>query len=202
MSPLPRTTSAPIVTVALAGVLLAGCTGSAGAGPRPTADAERPGTATGGATGGVGPPGLSPTGGGGDPSAVPCGHVIDRLDAPPPGRVVAADTVALATGTVPANPTADTDPGRLFAKTGLVVRADASVVLSVDGTGRGAAWIGWGSPPRPGREQRLSGCPGYAGWVVFAGGFWVDEPACVLLTVRAGGRTERVRMRIGAPCPD
>ncbi|MEE6260882.1 hypothetical protein [Plantactinospora sonchi] len=193
------------VVLAAGGTLLAGCTG-----PGSTAGTDRAGTGPASATaspaGGGGPvlPGPSPTDadGTGDPLSVRCGHVIDLLDAPPPNRTLVADAVALQTGTLHPNPTGADEPARLFAKTGLVVRADAAVVLSIDGTGDGTASIGWGSPARPGREQRLPGCPEYTGWLAFAGGFWVDEPTCVSLTVRAGGRTERVRMRIGAPCPD
>jgi hypothetical protein len=133
---------------------------------------------------------------------VSCAHIIDRLDAPPTDRTVLAGVVAVEAGILQPHPSSDTDPARFFAKTGLVVRADSIVDLSVSAASAGRPWIGWGSPARPARQLRIPGCPGESGWVVFAGGFWLDEPACVPLTVRSGGREERARQGIGVDCPE
>ncbi|MFC6017471.1 hypothetical protein ACFP2T_14805 [Plantactinospora solaniradicis] len=178
------------------GLLAAGCSGPGPAGPTPTAS-RGAGPATSTAAPGGTATGSVPAGA----AVVSCGHIIDRLDAPPADRTVLADAVAMWTEILRPRTTGDTDPARLFAKTGLVVRADSVVDLSVPAASTGRPWIGWGSPARPARQLRLPGCPGESGWVVFAGGFWLDEPACVPLTVRSGGRVERARVRIGVDCP-
>jgi hypothetical protein len=99
------------------------------------------------------------------------------LAAPPPDLTVVAGVVALPIGSVlPANPSGDAGP-RLFAKAGLVVRADAVVELRVPGSSAGRLWIGWGSPGRIGTEVWLTGCPDRSGWLAFAGGYWVNAPA-------------------------
>ncbi|MBF9134350.1 hypothetical protein I0C86_36285 [Plantactinospora sp. S1510] len=184
------------VLVAIGLLATAACTGPEPAGPAvptPTGAAGPTATIT---------PGRTPT----DPapagaSLISCAHVIDHLDAPPTDRVVAVDVVAVPVRLLEVHPAGQTGPARLFAKTGLVVRADSTVDLSVPPASAGRTVIGWGSPAEPARQVRFPGCPDRTGWVAFAGGFWLHEPACVPLTVRSGGRTEQVRMSIGVDCP-
>jgi hypothetical protein len=195
----PRRAIPFLVTIGL--LTAVGCSGPAPVGPTPilSATAGR-GAASAAPTAApvVAATGTVPTGA----TVVSCAHIIDRLDAPPADRAVLVGAVAMETEILQPNPTSETDPAALFAKTGLVVRADAVVDLSVPAASTGRPWIGWGSPARPARRLRLPGCPGESGWVVFAGGFWLDEPACVPLTVRSGGREERARLRIGVGCPE
>jgi hypothetical protein len=184
--------AATVLSVAT-GVLGAACTAAEpverSAGPEPTTP---PATATPAA------PGVEPSG---DGSTVPCAHAIGALDQPEGGRTVVAGVVALPIGAVlQANPTGAARP-RWFAKDGLVVRADAVVELRVPAGSADRLRVGWGSPAQPGAVVRLAGCPDRSGWLVFAGGYWVDEPACLPLLVRAGGHQEQVRIAVGVPCP-
>jgi hypothetical protein len=180
------------VLVAAALLLASGCT--PGGPPAPT---STPGT-----TGvGVGTPSATASG----PPAIPCQDSIDHVDVPPDDLEVVLDAVALPTRhPLQANETND-PPGWLFAKYGLVVRWDATVQLLVDDPARGHARIGWGSPGRTGQALRYGGCgfPGCdrdCGWLVYAGGYTVDAPACVPVLVRSGGREARVRVGVGTRC--
>jgi hypothetical protein len=38
-------------------------------------------------------------------------------------------------------------------------------------------------------------------WLVFAGGYWTDAPACIPLLVRTAGRQTTVHIGVGTPCP-
>lgn len=91
---------------------------------------------------------------------------------------------------------------RLFAKTGLIIKAGSSFDLVVpDGTTLGVAW-GSGPVP-PSRRLHVPACPsaGGDGWLSYPGGYWTERPACVPLTVAAGGRRQQVRIGLGTPCP-
>lgn len=92
----------------------------------------------------------------------------------------------------------------LFAKTGLLVRGDQSVVIEqVPGSGAAGdppALLGWGEVA-PATRFTARPCPGAPEWRVFAGGLYVARPACVHLRVRVGGRTTEVSVGAGAPCP-
>ncbi|GID29576.1 hypothetical protein [Paractinoplanes brasiliensis] len=91
------------------------------------------------------------------------------------------------------------EPGRLFAKAGLLVRAGTPVELTVDPSARGVT-IGWGSPGPEVTTISVPACPDAKGWLAFAGGYHVPEPMCVPLIVRANGREARARVRVGADC--
>ncbi|MFD0971657.1 hypothetical protein [Plantactinospora endophytica] len=146
-------------------------------------------------------------------TTISCAHVIDRSEAPPEGWTVLADAVALTPDRLQPSSTGGSDPARLFAKTGLLVRADARVDLIVPATSAGRPWIGWGSPARPARTLHFPGCAAESGWLAFAGGFWVDAPACVPLTIRSTGREQQsrpeeltpieevARIEVGVDCP-
>lgn len=132
-----------------------------------------------------------------------CAHTIDVLDAPPDDRVVVAGAVAVPdpVTALQANPSGVTDPAvRFFAKSGLVVRADAAVELRVPADAADRLRIGWGSPPQPGPTLYFPGCPDRGEWLAFAGGYWVTEPACLPLEIRADGRIEQIRIGVGVAC--
>ncbi|WP_250038012.1 hypothetical protein [Paractinoplanes maris] len=97
-------------------------------------------------------------------------------------------------------PQASGEPGRLFAKTGLLVRAGTAVELTVAPSAPPGVTIGWGSPGPEGTTIRVPACPSAAGWVAFAGGYTVTALTCVPLIVRVGGRTESAAVRVGADC--
>jgi hypothetical protein len=116
-----------------------------------------------------------------------------------------AEVVAVPTDPVlSASPSGESDPAaKLFAKWGLVVRAGATVQIAVAPGWADKARVGWGTPGMPATSVRVVACPagGTPGaWTVFAGGTWVAEPACVPLVIRAGGRTEQIRLPIDVAC--
>lgn len=141
-----------------------------------------------------------------DEQVLPCGDVIATAEGPSPGHAVVLDRVALPTDVpLQANASGDADPAaQLFAKDGLLIRPGASFELEIPENARGYASMGWGSPG--GRTSRLvvPGCGRSTGdgtLLVYAGGYWVAEPMCLPLVVKAGQATAQVSVAVGAPCP-
>lgn len=126
-------------------------------------------------------------------------------DAPPTSFETVLGVVALPAsarhGALQTSRSGGAESERLFAKTGLVVKAGATFDLIVpDGTTLG---IGWGSgPTTPSRRLHIPACPsaGGDGWLAYPGGYWTNRPACVPLIVAAGGREQQVRIGLGTPC--
>jgi hypothetical protein len=137
------------------------------------------------------------------PADVDCDHSIGTLKTPTPGTRIVLGVVALPTDVLPAVPL----DGRFWSKRGLEVLTGAVVEVSVAPEAAGHARIGWGgNPSESGTTQRVNGCSvlGCAtdcGWLAFAGGYWVDAPACVPIVVTSNGRTQRVRVAVGTACP-
>jgi len=136
-----------------------------------------------------------------------CDNVIDGATPPATWQTVLG-VVGLATSPqAPAVQTAvtgDREPSRrLFAKIGLIVRAGARFTLTVLAGSPGGLGIGWGNSARPHRDVVVAGCPDveHTGWLSYPGGYWINHPACVVLVVRAGGRTQRVHVGLGVACP-
>jgi hypothetical protein len=129
---------------------------------------------------------------------VPCAHDLGA-DAPDGGgyRLV-LDAVAVPTGTLV--PQESGEPGWLFAKSGLVVRASTPVDVAVAPDAAGRVRIGWGSPGPEATTIHVPACPSGSGWLAFAGGYSVRTPACVPLIVRAHGKQERVDVSVGVAC--
>lgn len=127
-----------------------------------------------------------------------CRATIDLLDTPPNSYRSVLNAVALpGPGTLHQIGRTDTDSGLGFAKTGLLVRAGtASTITVTDSDHR----IGWGSTDV---VQRLviPACVGAAEWLVYAGGFWVPDPACMTLTVETEDGSDEISLPIEAPCP-
>jgi len=86
-------------------------------------------------------------------------------------------------------------PPSYFAKTGLLVRADAPFSLRVAGT----ALIGWGDPSDFGSVFMSDGCPG-EGWLAFPGGFRVERPTCLEVMARTDQGEISIQVGVGAPC--
>lgn len=98
------------------------------------------------------------------------------------------------------------DRQRLFAKTGLVVRAGTEFELVVPDRVGSHLRIQWGGHPTsmpPSHRVVVPQCPdtGGTGWLVFAGGYWLDHPACLPVVVRAAGKHQSVDIGLGTPCP-
>jgi len=145
-------------------------------------------------------------------TVLPCGDQIGSSTAPAPeltalGPVALPTRFALGAVLLPNEP----DPNaRFWAKTGLDIKAGASFELVVPPEWRGRLSIAWGNgAPRTTRLQvaacRWMASPSQSSparaWLGFAGGYWVRNPACVSLLVRAGHQTRRVHIGIGAACP-
>jgi hypothetical protein len=142
---------------------------------------------------------------GGDSRSVPCGEAIDVLAAPPSDLPVVLGVVALPIGKLlEVAASGETVPGAaLFAKWGLVVRAGETVDLQVAPGWAGRAFVGWGSPasPAPGVRASCQATAGQGQWLAFAGGYWVDQPACLPLIVRSHGQQAQVQIGVGVVCP-
>ncbi len=129
---------------------------------------------------------------------VPCSHQIDFLSSPPPDHQIVLDTVALPTQTLTVHPT--NEPGKLFAKHGLVVRNNSTVDLVVSGEDLGKVTIGWGNAELGDVTHLRVSCTGQPGWIVFAGGYSVTEPRCATLVIRVGTTQQDAHIPISKPC--
>ncbi len=94
---------------------------------------------------------------------------------------------------------------RLFAKSGLVIRARARLRLIVPDGLRSRFSIGWGNAGEGHRGTTIvvdacTGPPG-AKWLVYAGGYYVRDPFCASLIVAAHRQRRRVRIGVGKACP-
>ncbi len=97
-----------------------------------------------------------------------------------------------------AAPTGETGATRLFAKDGLLVRAGAKAVLTVADPAHVS--IGWGKPGPVTKRLVIPGC-GADGWLVFPGGYYVDQPRCITVHVTSGTSRQDVRIGVGVACP-
>ena len=136
-----------------------------------------------------------------------CGDFIDT-SLPPRDYSVVLNVVGLPTSpqsrALQTARTHDVPPEpRLFAKSGLLIRADAKFSLLVPRRER--LWIGWANgPAQPHRAVVVRGCarPSHtrSGWLTYPGGFWVQAVGCFSLIVKSSGREQRMRLGLGAPC--
>ena len=148
-------------------------------------------------------------------AVLPCQDVIASAAAPPSESSVILDSVALPTGrALQANQSGNSDPrAKLFAKDGLFIRRGASFDLLVPEQWRSRLAVDWGSIGKPTTHLRISGCrpaqrmPSSSrwdlsdDWLVYPGGYWVSQAACVSVLVRAGQAEQTVRIGVGASCP-
>lgn len=135
----------------------------------------------------------------------------DYIDAQPPPDdfqivlgVVALPTSPRAAALGTSAGTREPDPSlRLFAKTGLVIRAETRFELIVPEQPTGHLAIGWGPLSTPSRRVIVANCPDgrHTGWLAYPGGYWLSAPACISLIVRAGGKDQVVHIGLGTPCP-
>jgi hypothetical protein len=142
--------------------------------------------------------------------ALDCRDPIDALNTPasfvePIAGAVALQTrsssrTALQTGTTsrPGGPST-----RLFAKTPLFVRTGRKAQLIVPQKWVGRLSVTWGNTGQgiTTRALTVGPCPGRARWLVFPGGYFLAQPACVELIVRVAGKDRHIQIGVGAPCP-
>jgi hypothetical protein len=189
-----------LVTAAMIAMLLAACTsgtvrsGNGKTGPTTTSGhtPARP----------DGPPTSSAT-----PAAksvLDCGSYIDNNARAAPLQVVLGVVALPVSPGYPALQTSLSGDGngplRLFAKTGLVIRPGTTFELIVPARFTSRLSIGWGTPSH---RVVVSHCVGTGGgrWLAYAGGYWIDHPACVPVIVRAGGKQQQVHIGVGTACP-
>jgi hypothetical protein len=131
-------------------------------------------------------------------------------DPPTPDRVVVLGRVALPSPSAPAIQTARQPQGAppsqtYFAKAGLGVRSGTSWHLSVAPEDADHLRIGWGSPVKTPSTTVLPpeqcGPTLRTGWLWYPGGYWTDRPGCYAVVVHVSGRSQEVRVGVGAPCP-
>jgi hypothetical protein len=182
-----------LLPAAVIAMLLAACTGTSVT-PGPGRSSIQPnGPATSSAT--------PPSG-----SALACGNYIDA-NASAASLQVVLGVVALPTSPrYPALQTSLSGEGdkalRLFAKTGLVIKPGTTFELIVPAPFNHRLSIGWGLPGMPSHRVAVNSCPSPGGkWLAYAGGYWIDHPACVPIIVKAGGKQQTVHIGIGTPCP-
>lgn len=93
---------------------------------------------------------------------------------------------------------------KLFAKAALLIKGDADVTLRADPVPGNRTAIGWGNFSAPRRHVTASPrCTGAAGstWFWYPGGYFVDQPVCMPLTVRTKGQMKHVHIGVGTACP-
>lgn len=145
-------------------------------------------------------------------TTLPCEDAIGSTATPDPGMSTVFDRVALPTGrALQAEPTRDADPAaKLFAKSGLLIKRGVSFDLIVLNEWAGRLTIRWGSPgnrsahvrvPRCRPTEKINPLCDSDPWVAYAGGYWVSQPACVLLTVKTDQAEQTVQIGVGAVCP-
>jgi hypothetical protein len=139
-------------------------------------------------------------------SALACGNYIDGNASVAPLQVVLGVVALPISPGYPALGTSLSGEGngrlRLFAKTGPVIRPDTTFELIVPAECANRLSSGPGLPGTPRRRVAGNNCsdPG-GGWLAYAGGFWIDRPACVPIIVGAGGKQQEVPIGVGTPCP-
>jgi len=140
-------------------------------------------------------------------SALACGDYIDNNAQAAPLQVVLGVVALPVSPGYPALGTSLSGDGngplRLFAKTGLVIRPGTRFELIVPARFTSRLRIGWGKPGTPSQRVVVDDCANTGGrrWLAYAGGYWIDHPACVSIIVSAGGKQQQVHIGIGTACP-
>jgi hypothetical protein len=144
-------------------------------------------------------------------SVLTCGNYIDTHPPPASFRVVLGVVALPASPNYPALQTARTGDGnhprRLFAKTGLIIKAKTSFEIIVPpqiAAPMAHLGIGWGgAPSAPSQRIVVSNCAqaGSSEWLAYPGGYWLDYPTCAPLIVKTDGKEQQVHIGLGTPCP-
>jgi hypothetical protein len=139
-------------------------------------------------------------------SELDCGTFIGSNARVAPMKVVLGAVALPASPGYPALQTSLSGDGhgplRLFAKTGLLIRPGTTFDLIVPTRFTSRLSIGWGAPGTPSHRVTVGDCASKGGgWLAYAGGYWIDHPACVPIIVRAGGKQQLVHIGVGMACP-
>ena len=140
-------------------------------------------------------------------SALACDDYIDNNAQAAPLQVVLGVVALPVSPGYPALGTSLSGDGngplRLFAKTGLVIRPGTRFELIVPARFTSRLRIGWGKPGTPSQRVVVDDCASTGGprWLAYAGGYWIDHPACVSIIVSVGGKQQQVHIGIGTACP-
>lgn len=107
--------------------------------------------------------------------------------------------------TLQAFPTDETAPHRLFAKTGLFLHSGRAATLTVPKAWAKKVSIAWGTNAAEWTTTlHIRACPtppgGAGSWLVFPGGFSLDQPACVPRSCYPTSK-KIVQVSVGVPCP-
>jgi hypothetical protein len=196
----PARRGSGLVTAAAIAMLLAACTsGTGGSSTGKTSPVATSGHVSVRPTG---PARLLP-----GESALACGDYIDNNAQAAPLQVVLGVVALPVSPGYPALGTSLSGDGngplRLFAKTGLVIRPGTRFELIVPARFTSRLRIGWGKPGTPSQRVVVDDCANTGGprWLAYAGGYWIDHPACVSIIVSAGGKQQQVHIGIGTACP-
>lgn len=158
--------------------------------------------------------GQAAVGDGESPRIFDCMGAIDILDAPPDRWSPVLDVIAVPDEVLQRG-RFDEEMGRRFSKFGLVIRADRAFVFSVAESSQPNVLMGWGTGaglPVPSIE--FTGCSGVCEtdfqpncplgesgqWVVYAGGLWTTDAACIDVEVVADEQTATARLPVGVEC--
>lgn len=196
----PARRGSGLVTAAAIAMLLAACTsGTGGSSTGKTSPVATSGHVSVRPTG---PARLLP-----GESALACGNYIDNNAQAAPLQVVLGVVALPVSPGYPALGTSLSGDGngplRLFAKTGLVIRPGTRFELIVPARFTSRLRIGWGKPGTPSQRVVVDDCANTGGrrWLAYAGGYWIDHPACVSIIVSVGGKQQQVHIGIGTACP-
>ena len=138
-----------------------------------------------------------------------CDDPIDAVAKLPDSYVIVADVVALPDASdllqrEPVRPDNDANFSRAFSKMGLLLRPASTFQIHVAPDSQQNALIEWGNvdAEEPVASIAVGSCSGDTDeWLVYPGGVWTLEPACVELVVVTAQTSEIVRLPLAAPCP-
>lgn len=137
-----------------------------------------------------------------------CASAIDVVQVVPDGFAVIDEVAALPIGAIHGLGRSGPDEGGLgemrFAKMALLVGSNTEFSIEVSDESSTNALIAWSSATSTLPVSSLAAGPcldrGTDDWLVFAGGVWVLEPACVSLQFATSQGTTEVRLQVGAEC--
>jgi len=137
-----------------------------------------------------------------------CASAIDVVQVVPDGFAVVDVVAALPVSAIHRLGRSGPDEGGLgemrFAKMALLVAPNTQFSIDVSDESSTNALIAWSSATSTLPVDSLTAEPcldrGTEDWLVFAGGVWVLEPACVSLQFTTSQGTTEVRLQVGVEC--
>jgi hypothetical protein len=136
-------------------------------------------------------------------STFDCWGPIDAVEAPPDDWSIVLDVIAFPENSPLQRGRFDDEIGRHFSKFGLVIRSGSPLQLRIGDTSYPNAVMGWGvGSSEPVGAIDIEGCQASRSedWVVYAGGVWTVDPACVEIEVSTSNETLSVDLPIGIAC--